>query len=312
MSPVVCGVPQGSILGPLLFILYINDIVKCSDILNFIIFADDTNLFYSNKDLIELVLIVNWELCKLSEWFRANKLSLNAIKSNFIMFGNKRMPQNCTDVNLILDGNKLERTISTKFLGVYLDEKLKWTQHLSHIANKIARGLGVMGRVSKILPRDVLRMLYFSLIYPYLTYCCIIWGNASPTALHKLEVLQNRAVRIITRSPFRATASPIYKQLNLLKLCDISKLQTVLFMYKCKHVLLPGSCINYCVINLQHPYNMRNIHYFVAQPFRTSIREHCICVQGPRVWDLLPVPLQASESTETLKLNASRHFISWY
>ena len=130
-----------------------------------------------------------------------------------------------------------------------------------------------MGRISKILPRDILRMLYFSLIYPYLIYCCIIWGSASATALHKLEVLQNRAVRIINRSPFRATVSPIYKQLNLLKLNDITQLQIVLFMYKFKHALLPESCMNCCVVNLQHPYNMRNIHYFAAQPFRTSIRE---------------------------------------
>ena len=140
MRPVVCGVPQGSILGPLLFLLYINDIATCSDILNFILFADDTNLFYSNKDLSKFILIVNWELSKLSDWFRANKLSLNAIKSNFIMFGNKRLPNNYTDINLTLDGNKLERTTCSKFLGVFLDEKLKWMQHLSHIANKIAKG----------------------------------------------------------------------------------------------------------------------------------------------------------------------------
>jgi len=312
MSPVVCGVPQGSILGPLLFLLYINDIAKCSDILNFILFADDTNLFYSNKELRKLVLIVNWELSKLSDWFKANKLSLNAIKSNFIIFGSKRFPNDFPNINLTLDGNKLERATCSKFLGVFLDEKLKWAQHLNHIANKMARGLGIMGRVCKILPRDILRTLYFSLIYPYLIYCCIIWGSASATALHKLEVLQNRTVRIITRSPFRASASPIYKQLNILKLCDVRRLQIVLFMYKCKYALLPESCMNYCTINFLHSYNMRNVHYFAAQPFRTSIREHSICVEGPRVWDSLPVPLQASESIETLKRNVTKHFISLY
>jgi len=222
------------------------------------------------------------------------------------------MPQNCADVNLFLDGNRLERVTSTKFLGVFLDEKLKWTQHLNHVAIKLARGLGIMGRVRRILPLDILRMLYFSLIYPYLVYCCIVWGSASATALHKLEVLQNRAVRMKTRSPFHATASPIFKQLNLLKLCDIRHMQILLFMYKCKHALLPESCMNYCILNLQCSYNMRHIHYFAAQPFRTSARENCISVQGPRVWDLLPVPLQASDCVESLKLNASRYLISLY
>jgi len=169
-----------------------------------------------------------------------------------------------------------------------------------------------MERVSQIPPRDILRTLYFSLIYPYLIYCCIIWGSASVTALHRLEVLQNRAVRIITRSPFRASATPIYKQLNLLKLGDIRQLQIVLFMFKSKNLLLPESCIKYCMRKSQHSYNMRNVHYFVAQPFRTSIREHSISVEGPRVWDSLPVPLQASESIEILKRNVTKHFISLY
>ena len=86
-----CGVPQGSILGPLLFILYINDIAKCSEILRLILFADDTNIFYSNSDTSEIENVVNTELCKLSTWFKANKLSLNATKTNFIIFGYKKV-----------------------------------------------------------------------------------------------------------------------------------------------------------------------------------------------------------------------------
>jgi len=233
LKPIDCGVPQGSIVGPLLFILYINDINACSDVLNLILFADDTSLFYSNASICELVRIVNEELLKLSDWFRANKLSLNAKKTCFMMFGSKVIAND--QLIFKLDGFILDRTPCTKFLGVYLDEKLKWTQHLNHITAAISRGLGVMGRMRKILPQNVVSMLYFSLIYPYLIYCCIIWGGASATALHKLEVLQNRAVRIITLSPFRSSASPLYKQLLLLKFSDIRKLQIVQFMFKCQH-----------------------------------------------------------------------------
>ena len=211
MCHINCGVPQGSILGPLLFILYINDIVKCSDILQFILFADDTNIFYSNSDISELERIVNVELSKLSNWFKANRLSLNATKTNFIIFGNKKVSKCGREFKLLLDGNVLERTDCTKFLGVYFDEKLKWHTHLNHISSKISKGLGMLGRVSKILPLNVLRTLYHTLIYPYLNYCCIIWGGAGASALHRLEVLQNRAIRIITHSPFLSSSSPIYK-----------------------------------------------------------------------------------------------------
>jgi hypothetical protein len=312
MRQICCGVPQGSILGPLLFILYINDIIHCSDILKFILFADDTNLFFSDKDIYVLEFKVNNELLQLSEWFRANKLSLNVAKTNFIIFGNKQFPKNFTKLTLVLDGNILERTAFVKFLGVYLDEKVKWTQHLNHISSKVSRGLGIIGRLRKILSSDTLKILYFSLIYPYLSYCNIIWGGAYATALYKLEVLQNRAVRLITSSPYRTSSGPLYKQLNLLKIADIHKFQIIQFMYKLKHTLVPVSCLHYCNVTIPNSYNMRNVHYFVSPPFYTNIRGQCISVVGPKVWDSLPASVQDCVGVVMLKRSASKYLISLY
>ena len=132
LKPITHGVPQGSILGPLLFILYINDIVNCSDYLIFILFADDTNLFYSCQNILQLIEIANRELAKLSQWFRANKLSLNVKKTNYILFGNKHLPP-IEALNVSIDGNSLQRVISTKFLGVFIDEKLNWKIHIDHL-----------------------------------------------------------------------------------------------------------------------------------------------------------------------------------
>jgi hypothetical protein len=122
MRSIICGVPQGSILGPLLFILYVNDIASCCEMLKLILFADDTNLFYSNRDYSELERIVNIDLSKLADWFKANKLLLNAAKTNFILFGYKNIPR---PHGLVLDGYILERTDCTKFLGMFMDEELK-------------------------------------------------------------------------------------------------------------------------------------------------------------------------------------------
>jgi len=119
----------------------------------------------------------------------------------------------------------LDRTDCVKFLGIYVDEKLTWNNHLNYISGKISRSLGMISRVCRILPVDILKTLYYSMIYPYLLYCCIVWGGACTTSLHKLEVLQNRAVRLITRSPFRASSRPIFKQLNVLRLADIRQVQ---------------------------------------------------------------------------------------
>lgn len=118
-----------------------------------------------------------------------------------------------------------------------------------------------------ILPKDVLLTLYYSLIYPYLTYCCIICGGASNSALHHISVLQNRAIRLITRSPFRTPTTPLFAQLKLLQVMDIRKLQILLFMFKCKVKQLPAICLNYCPLNCYHSYDMRSTSHFVCFHF---------------------------------------------
>ena len=125
-----------------------------------------------------------------------------------------------------------------------------------------------------------------------MTYCGIGWGGASNTALHRLSVLQNRAIRLITRSPFRTSTTPLFEQLKLLKITDIRRLQILLFMYKCKNKQVPVNCLNLCPLNLNHPYNMRSTNHFIVFPFRTSIREQCISTMGPRSWNSLSSDLQ--------------------
>ena len=169
------GVPQGSNLGPLLFLLYINDLPNSSSLLHFILFADDTNVFYSHKSLDNLMDLVNSELAAVADWFRANRLSLNLTKTNFIIFRSHRKPIPNQNFNISIDNKPILQVKSTKFLGVYVDEHLTWKEHIAHISNKIAKNVGILSRISYLLPRNIISNLYYSLIQPYLVYCNIVW-----------------------------------------------------------------------------------------------------------------------------------------
>jgi hypothetical protein len=293
IKDVMLGVPQGSVLGPLLFILYINDIVNCSKLLHFFLFADDTTLFRSNKNFIKLIEEMNTELDYLTEWFRANRLSLNSSKTHFIVFGNKHVPGD-DDYQITLDGTILKRVQSTKFLGVFIDEKLTWNQHINNICAKASRGVGIISRMRNVFPPATLKLLYDTLIYPYLTYCCVIWGSAYMNVLNNIIVIQNKALRLITNSKYRTSAGPLYVRLNLLRVVDIYKYQVLLFMFKVRNYIVPNSCMNYVEINPSSEHNTRSASYFKLFRFRTNTRQHSISIAGPRLWNTIPNTLQNS------------------
>ena len=193
MSNIHCGVPQGSILGPLLFLIYINDILNSSSILKFTLFADDTTVLASHKNRDSLIHILNSELTKISSWFKCNKLSLNIGKTNFMHFQTTHTninPQSNYDIKI--DGLPLEKKDYTKFLGVTIDRHLSWNYHIANTSSHLAKGIGILYRVKHILPQKHLLMLYNTLLLPYITYCNLIWGNCGTSKLNSIFLLQKR------------------------------------------------------------------------------------------------------------------------
>ena len=287
VRPVTCGVPQGSILGPLLFILYINDIIAVSKLLHFILFADDTSLFYSCCDLDVLICTVNTELSKLATWFKANKLSLNVTKTNYMIFGRKTLTIKPV---IKIDGTELDQVAHTKFLGILIDDRSSWKDHISLISSKVSRGLGAINRVKYILPAKSLLLLYHTLVYPHLSYCCIAWGSAAQNNLQHLKSLQKRALRLITNSEFRAASKPLFSKLNLLTLEDICSFQTLQFMAKFKLKLLPVSCYNLLDLpNTSKLHNTRSVIQFKYSHYSNNVSKRCLRHRGPPLWDSLPL-----------------------
>ena len=183
------GVPEGSTLGPLLFILYVNDMKYIPPILHYIHFADDTTISFSNSDFDLLISTLETEGNKVIEWVNAIKHPINLAKTQSKMFTVKRnKPLLSINPNNVI---VKEQDIVT-FLGVVIDKKLNWRAHIAHICSKISKSIAIMRILKFIFPKEILKMLYMSLIHSYLNYCNLIWGSAESGLIQPHFVLQKK------------------------------------------------------------------------------------------------------------------------
>ena len=254
---ITCGVPQGSILGPLLFLLYINDLPNTSKLLSFHLFADDTNIYCSHKNLNDLELILNQELHAVAEWMKSNRLALSILKTNFVLFHSKRLKP-YTSLNLITDGVNIQEVSTVKYLGVTFDSNLTWKNPVNELCLKLSKAVGIFSKLRYYVNVDILIMLYYSLIYPFLTYGIQVWGLTYPTYLKPVTTLQKQVVRIMTFSDPRSYSKSLLKSLSLLKFSDIIHLEILAFVYQWYHKLRPSCFVNYFnPVSSIHSYNTR-------------------------------------------------------
>ena len=287
-SKVTCGVPQGSILGPLLFIVYINDLNTVSDILRTIMFADDTNLFMSGRNLDEIELKLNEELKWVTQWFQVNLLSLNVSKTSYIIFGNR----SSRNLKLIMQEAELEKSLETIFLGVIINHKLSWKTHILTVCNKVSKNVGIIAKIRHLLPPDQVRMLYLTLVEPYMSYCCIVWADVDKTlCLDRIHKIQKRYCSLIAFSDFRAHSAPLFKKLKVLNIYNLFRFQASLYMYKHINGLLPRTFFNFQLNSNIHSHFTRqskNLHNIFS---RTRCRQHTFQTQGLKIWNTLPQEL---------------------
>ena len=224
------GVPQGSVLGPILFLMYINDLNNAIKFSTTRHFADDTNLLISNNNLKKLKKQLNFDLRNLSNWLKSNKISLNASKTEMLIFRSPYKKINY-ELNIKLDGKKIYPSKYVKYLGVLLDEHLNWNFNSNLIASRLSRANGMLLKIRHYVPKPTLRSVYFGIFSSILTYGSQIWGQKFNIHTQRILSLQNRAIRIISFADFNEPSSKLYKDNNILKLCDHNNLQKIFFVY---------------------------------------------------------------------------------
>lgn len=275
-------------------------------------FADDTNIFISGSNLDNLTSMANSELKEISSWFSANLLSLNIEKTNYILFGNKKL----ANIPVSINNETIKRVYETKFLGVIIQANLKWDTHIGLLQNKISKSIGIMSKAKHFLATAHLKILYLSLIEPYLRYCCIVWASPEKsTILEKLHKLQKRAIRIVLFAHYRAHTKPLFNKLNILNIYDLCRSQILTFVFKSSNNLLPSKYTNYFT-------SAKEVHYHLTRSsinnnlYRTNAHKSCrinsLALRGPKYWNSLPVSIKSISSFHSFRLKLKEHLIYQY
>ena len=311
---ITSGVPQGSILGPLGFILYVNDIPNAAPDLSFILYADDTSAFTSHHDIHQLNEIMSNGLNKLNTWFKSNKLSLNLKKTNYMLFGTQHKTKQLNNqLQISIENTNINHVNAAKFLGITIDQNLTWRKHIDELSKKCSRSIGILYKVRQFLPETALLSLYYTMFLSHINYGITVWGSASETEKERIHILQKRALRAISNSEYRCASNPLFIKYNQLKINDLCELDRGTFMYKYCNNLLPHIFNNMFSTNSDnHAYTTRHASDFQYPKIKLEFSAKSMRYLGVKNWNNIPADIQCSKSLQIFKSKYKESFITSY
>ncbi len=309
--PITCGVPQGSILGPLLFTLYINDlsgVVKHSKV---VLYADDTALFVSGKSVSEIQLGLSEDIDAVGKWLQENKLTLNAKKTKVMMFGSQqRLSRVHEGLEIKINGEILEQVTHFKYLGLWFDGVLNWKHHTDVTSKKIAQRIGIQARIRPFISTATANSLFKSMIAPIIAYGDIVWSKGPLCNVQRIQKLQNRAARVVLRCGRRTHISDMHTSLKWLK-CQDS-----IILHKC---LMVGNCLlgtvpsylrgKFIRASEFHAHSTRRAEDSLFVPrVNTENAKKLFCYEGATLFNKLPPHVRSCSKLRHFKRLCADHF----
>jgi hypothetical protein len=273
-------------------------------------FADDTEIEDACKPDChqQLERNLNEDLGRLKSYFDTNRLSLNVPKCEFMQIGTHQSLAKMPDLSIHINNEPLQRVSMSKYLGLCIDENLRWEEHINYIIPKISAKIGVLRKLRSVVPIDTLKLLYNAIVLPHFDYADTVYDSASETSKIQLQRLQTRAARLISGSGPRASRNPMFKQLSWLSLQNRRDFHKCTMVFKCRNGLAPEYLMTRFKANdTKHSYNTRNASQLRATKTRTQYYNRSFTVSGHRLWNSLPTDIHNCSSLPSFKSALFKH-----
>jgi len=303
VRPIKFGVPQGSVLGPLLFLIYVNDIKNAIPNGNPKLFADDTNIFVVGKSLNEVESRANDCLVKLNSWCLSNKLTINFSKTCYTVFTPKKnVVTDC--LSIFIGSNSVKHTTSCKYLGVTIDNQLSWINHIDSVYKKIIKFVSIFYKIRDLLPIPCRNMIYYSFIHSSLLYGIEVYANTYYKNLSALCILNNKLIRILFDRRKDTPIINLYSDTGTLPVNLLHEYQLLCFVHKFVHYksLLPDIFSNYFESSkMSNNYNCRRKYDLYVKSVSSHYGEKSTLFKGCSLWNKLPESTKAIKDVSTFK-----------
>ena len=270
---------------------------------NLRLFADDTNLFIIEKSYIDLENKANECLSRLHIWFAANKLSLNAEKTCYMLFSPHNKASNI-ELELLLGTQRISKVSSCKYLGIMIDDALNWKLHIDLIYNKLLKFVPIFYKVRDMLPFSCRLKLYYAFVFPHINYGIEVYANMHRTYLKRILTLNNKIIRILTYSDIFTPVAQLFKSVHSLPIPELHELRILMFIHKCVYHTgtLPDIFRNYVThTGNVHLYGLRRCYDLVLSRMKTSLGQRSLLFKGCLLWNSLSNEIKSNSSSNTFK-----------